>query len=179
MIFISDLWNFRYNIVFFLLTYLLPMLGMGLCYAQMGLHLWRGDKSAISLLVPQAALTKSRNDKKRVRWWVALMFPEFWFVSDCQDVCLCGSHFHGLLGTVSYLLHLLLPQSIHCKEDLHWPHLSLLLLAGHVQHLRQPHHLLCDELTVPCLFQQSTLLYSKLLEAFNSSEMEKMCLFNK
>ena len=65
--FITYLCNFRYNIVFFLLTYLLPMLGMGLCYVQMGLHLWRGDKSAISLLVPQAALTKSRNDKKRVR----------------------------------------------------------------------------------------------------------------
>ena len=66
MIIVRIYYHVRYNIVFFLLTYLLPMLGMGFCYVQMGLHLWRGDKSTITLLVPQAALTKSRNDKKRV-----------------------------------------------------------------------------------------------------------------
>ena len=39
---------------------------MGVCYIQMGRHLWYGDKSALRLLVPQAALTKSRNDKKKI-----------------------------------------------------------------------------------------------------------------
>ena len=62
--------------MFFLLTYLLPMIGMGLCYVQMGHHLWRGDKSTITILVPQAALTKSRKDKKRVSWLV-ILFHKF------------------------------------------------------------------------------------------------------
>ena len=63
---ISSCYLCRYNILFFLLTYVLPMIGMGVCYIQMGRRLWNGDKSALALLVPQAALTKSRNDKKKI-----------------------------------------------------------------------------------------------------------------
>ena len=65
----AALFNFslcRYNILFFFLTYVLPMIVMGVCYIQMGRHLWYGDKSALRLLVPQAALTKAKNDKKKI-----------------------------------------------------------------------------------------------------------------
>ena len=58
---------FSYNIGFFLLTYLLPCLGMGCCYLQIGLHLYRGDKTILQLvMIPPAAMAKSRKDKKRV-----------------------------------------------------------------------------------------------------------------
>ena len=57
----------RYNLLFFLLTYLIPMIGMGICYYQMGYHLWKGDKTILQLvMIPQAAMAKSRTDKKRV-----------------------------------------------------------------------------------------------------------------
>jgi hypothetical protein len=56
-----------YNLLFFLLTYITPMLGMALCYYQMGHHLWKGDKTILQLvMIPQAAMAKSRTDKKRV-----------------------------------------------------------------------------------------------------------------
>ena len=59
--------NSRYNLCFFLATYVFPTVGMGVCYAQMGLHLYRGDKTILQLvLIPPAALHKSRKDKKRV-----------------------------------------------------------------------------------------------------------------
>ena len=52
---------------YFLLTYLLPCLGMGCCYLQIGLHLYRGDKTILQLvMIPPAAMAKSRKDKKRV-----------------------------------------------------------------------------------------------------------------
>ena len=58
---------FRYNIVFFTLTYLVPMLGMMLCYLQVGQHLWRGDKTILRLvMIPPAAMVKRRTDKRRV-----------------------------------------------------------------------------------------------------------------
>ena len=34
---------FSYNILFFFLTYVLPMLGMAVCYTQMGRNLWTGN----------------------------------------------------------------------------------------------------------------------------------------
>ena len=57
---------FRYNLVFFLVTYLLPMVGMILCYLQMGVHLWRGDTETMSTIPPHPAMVKSRQNKKRV-----------------------------------------------------------------------------------------------------------------
>ena len=76
----------RYNIVFFLVTYLMPMLGMMVCYLQvtnqphiklsptaslilfkMGINLWRSDASTdTSNITSHPALTKSRQNKKRV-----------------------------------------------------------------------------------------------------------------
>ena len=57
----------RYNIVLFLVTYLLPMVGMMLCYLQMGVHLWQGDASTdISNMTSHPAIIKSRQNKKRV-----------------------------------------------------------------------------------------------------------------
>ena len=62
-----DVSSSRYNLCFFLATYVFPTVGMGVCYAQMGLHLYRGDKTILQLvLIPPAALHKSRKDKKRV-----------------------------------------------------------------------------------------------------------------
>jgi hypothetical protein len=34
---------FSYNVIFFLATYLLPMVGMGACYLEMGRNLWGGE----------------------------------------------------------------------------------------------------------------------------------------
>ena len=55
----------RYNLVLFLLTYLLPILGMVGCYARMGLQLWR-DNAATSSAATHPALVRSRHNKKRV-----------------------------------------------------------------------------------------------------------------
>ena len=56
----------RYNIVFFLVTYLLPMLGMVICYLQMGVNLWRTDSNIAMTASAHPALIKSRQNKKRV-----------------------------------------------------------------------------------------------------------------
>ena len=57
----------RYNILLFLVTYLLPMVGMMLCYLQMGFHLWHGDQDTnISNMTSHPAIVKSRQNKKRV-----------------------------------------------------------------------------------------------------------------
>ena len=65
-----------------------------------------------------------------------------------EDVRGGGDYLHGLLGALPHLLHLLLPQPGHCQDTLHLPHLLGFLLAGHVQHMRQPNHLLLDEQTI-------------------------------
>ena len=82
---------FSYNILFFFLTYVLPMLGMGVCYTQMGRNLWTGDKSALSLLVPQAALTKSRSDKKKI-------VKMFAFTTVIFMVCWAPYHIYFILS---------------------------------------------------------------------------------
>ena len=44
------------------------MLGMMLCYLQVGQHLWRGDKTILRLvMIPPAAMVKRRIDKRRVQ----------------------------------------------------------------------------------------------------------------
>ncbi len=34
---------FRYNVMFTMVTYMTPMLGMGACYVQIGRNLWGGE----------------------------------------------------------------------------------------------------------------------------------------
>ena len=34
---------FRYNVMFTMVTYITPMLGMGACYVQIGRNLWGGE----------------------------------------------------------------------------------------------------------------------------------------
>ena len=63
---VTKLFVFSYNLVFFLVTYLLPMVGMILCYLQMGLHLWQGDRETIGSVPQHPAMVKSRQNKKRV-----------------------------------------------------------------------------------------------------------------
>ena len=47
--------NFQINVVFFLVTYLFPMLGMVTCYLKMGLHLWQGDRETMGAILPHSA----------------------------------------------------------------------------------------------------------------------------
>ena len=64
---------------------------MGLCYAQMGLHLYRGDKTILQLvLIPPAALNKSRQDKKRIVIMFAVVITIF-------IVCWAPYHLYFLL----------------------------------------------------------------------------------
>ena len=59
--------EFRYNLGFFLVTYLFPSIGMAFCFSQMGHSLHKGSKSILQLvLIPPAAMYKSRKDKRRV-----------------------------------------------------------------------------------------------------------------
>ena len=63
----SSAYDYVYNLAFFLVTYLLPSLGMALCFSQMGHHLKKGQKSILQLvMVPQVSVYKSRKDKQRV-----------------------------------------------------------------------------------------------------------------
>ena len=60
---------FRFNVTFFILTYILPMVGMAICYGQMGMHLWTGDKEmTIKTIMPHTASIKHSRSKKRVRF---------------------------------------------------------------------------------------------------------------
>ena len=88
-LYIKDIYS--YNLCFFLATYVLPTIGMGLCYAQMGLHLYRGDKTILQLvLIPPAALNKSRQDKKRIVIMFAVVITIF-------IVCWAPYHVYFLL----------------------------------------------------------------------------------
>ena len=51
-----------YNLIYFILTYLIPLVVMGLCYLQMGRKLW-GEKT-IGEDTP--SLAKSRKTKQKV-----------------------------------------------------------------------------------------------------------------
>ena len=80
-----------------------------------------------------------------------------------EDVRGGGDHLHGLLGALPHLLHLLLPQPGHCQDTLHLPHLLGFLLAGHVQHMRQPNHLLLDEQTIQVGNKKFNKCFSKII----------------
>ena len=47
----------------------------------------------------------------------------------CENVRRCGYNFHGLLGSLPHLFHLLLPQSQHHQDSLHLAHLLGFLLV--------------------------------------------------
>ena len=60
------------------MTYLLPSIGMALCFSQMGHHLQKGQKTILQLvLIPPAALYKSRKDKKRIVKMFAVVITIF------------------------------------------------------------------------------------------------------
>ena len=81
----------RYNILLFVLTYVLPMLGMGVCYVQMARHLCH--KSALSLMAGQgqAALARSRRDKMKIVKMLALVVVIFM-------VCWAPYHIYFILS---------------------------------------------------------------------------------
>ena len=81
----------RYNILLFVLTYVLPMLGMAVCYVQMARHLC--TKSALSLMAGQgqAALARSRRDKMKIVKMFALVVVIFM-------VCWAPYHIYFILS---------------------------------------------------------------------------------
>ena len=54
---------FSYNLVYFILTYLIPLVVMGLCYLQMGMRLW--GSQVIGEETPN--IKKSRKRKQKVQ----------------------------------------------------------------------------------------------------------------
>ena len=53
---------FSYNLIYFILTYLIPLMVMGLCYLQMGRRLW--SRQVIGEETP--SVEKSRKNKQKV-----------------------------------------------------------------------------------------------------------------
>ena len=60
--------DYAYNIVFFLLTYLLPMVVMAACYGQMGYFLSKYERERQSrMIISSTATTRIRKNKKKVQ----------------------------------------------------------------------------------------------------------------
>jgi hypothetical protein len=68
---------------------------------------------------------------RKVSGFLFLQYCSFilFYFTDCEDVCCCCLRVHDLLGTLPYLLHPCIPQSLHHQDSLHQPYLPLLLLA--------------------------------------------------
>ena len=62
--------DYVYNIVFFLITYMLPLILMAFCYGRMGVYLW-GSKN---LGEENEALRQNYLKKKKVNIWVLLEY---------------------------------------------------------------------------------------------------------
>ena len=61
--------DYVYNIVFFLLTYLLPMVVMAACYSQMGYFLSKYERERQTrMIISTSASTRIRKNKKKVNW---------------------------------------------------------------------------------------------------------------
>ena len=59
--------DYVYNIVFFLLTYLLPMIVMAACYSQMGYFLSKYERERQTrMIISSTANTRIRKNKKKV-----------------------------------------------------------------------------------------------------------------
>ena len=65
-----------YNLAFFILTYILPLLVMGLSYLQMGRKLW--GEPAIGEDTPN--LARNRKSKQKVLFYLILLFILFYFI---------------------------------------------------------------------------------------------------
>ncbi|XP_023336238.1 tachykinin-like peptides receptor 86C [Eurytemora carolleeae] len=64
-----------YNILFSVITYLTPMIGMGICYKQIWKNLWGGE--CIGEIMVHPAVLKSRQNKKRVVIMFAVVISIF------------------------------------------------------------------------------------------------------
>ena len=74
----------------------------------MGRHLWTGDKSALRLLVPQAAVTKSRNDKKKIVKMFALVILIFVVCWAPYHIYFIYSYHDPEITSYSYIGHIYL-----------------------------------------------------------------------
>ena len=74
----------------------------------MGCHLWTGDKSALRLLVPQAAVTKSRNDKKKIVKMFALVILIFVVCWAPYHIYFIYSYHNPDIQSYSYIGHIYL-----------------------------------------------------------------------
>ena len=75
---------------------------------QMGRHLWSGDKCALRLLVPQAALTKSRNDKKKIVKMFALVIIIFIVCWAPYHIYFIYSYHNPSITSYDYIGHIYL-----------------------------------------------------------------------
>ncbi len=122
-----------YNIIFFVMTYVVPFALMGVCYTRMGLHLWGSE--IVGEETP--TLMKNYQNKKKVcfqnkQQHELLLLKPIAFLG-CQNIfhhCVCV---WNLLAAISCLLSLRLPSSVSREKILHQAHLPVLLLASHGQ----------------------------------------------
>ena len=66
--------DYVYNIVFFLLTYLIPMVVMAACYSQMGYFLSKYERERQTrMIISSSVSTRIRKNKKKVEAWVDIL----------------------------------------------------------------------------------------------------------
>ena len=130
---------FRFNLVFFLVTYIIPGLFMFLCYSKICLTLKRGPRVADY----SEAVRRSMESKRKVNvsmYWIQMYCPHV----GCKDVCGGDLSVHPLLASLQPLLLLQLLQSSNFTSPLHQAHLPWPLLACHGQCRSESAYLLLD-----------------------------------
>ena len=130
---------FRFNLIFFLVTYIIPGIFMFLCYSKICLTLKRGPRVADY----SEAVRRSMESKRRVN---VSMYQIQMYCSHtgCADVCVGDLSVHPLLAPLQPLLFLQLLQSSNLTSPLHQAHLPWPVLACHGQCRSQSPYLLLD-----------------------------------
>ena len=134
---------FRFNLIFFLVTYIIPGIFMFLCYSKICLILKRGPRVADY----SEAVRRSMESKRKVNvsmYWIQMYCPHV----GCKDVCGGDLSVHPLLASLQPLLLLQLLQSSDLTRPLHQAHLPWPVLACYGQCCCQSPYLLLDVQTV-------------------------------
>ena len=105
-----------------MLTYVLPMLGMGVCYVQMARHLCH--KSALSLMAGQgqAALARSRRDKMKIVKMLALVVVIFMVCWAPYHIYFILSYHYPAITRQDDDNSMQLPSDIQCDRQLALTH---------------------------------------------------------
>ena len=93
------------------------MLGMAVCYTQMGRNLWTGNNrlSLVNNLNTRPSLVRRQVHPEPPDAPGGTHQEQERQEEDRQDVRLHHSDLHGLLGPLPHLLHTLIPLSLHNK----------------------------------------------------------------